>query len=327
MKVPTIFIIFFFFFCRFIDNSYFCTMFKNLFVLFVACSCLLCACGSGEGDQKDKQRLQTTDDASTLSVATTPTLDCLPIFVAQETGLFENNHLKVRLLTEQAQMDCQEALLKERAQVVASDVMRVEKMRRGGKALNYVSATNLKWQLISNRLARITEAKQMGDKMMAMARYSGTDFFSRHVVDSVKPKNKVFYIQINDVDIRLKMLINNEMDAVWLPEPQATEARLAKHPVIFDGQKQDWQFGCLATLTKWMNDANRKKQIETFTKVYDMACDSINKHGLASYGNMIQKYCHVSERTLKSLPKTFFPHAAQPREKDVVKAQNMNWND
>ncbi len=301
-------------------------MCKKVILMLTVLVCLFCACSGGEGDQRKAGKKQGSDDA-TLKVATTPTLDCLPIFLAQEKGLFDANKVSVRLLTMQAQMDCQEALLKEKAQLVASDVMRVEKMRKEGKGIHYVLATNLKWQLISNRLARITDCKQMGDKMMAMARFSGTDFFARHVVDSVKTKNKVFSIQINDVDIRLKMLINNEMDAVWLPEPQATEARLAKHPVIFDGQKQDWRLGCIASLTKTAGDGSRKAQIEAFTKAYDMACDSLNNKGLAKYADVISKYCHVGEKTIKALPKLHFPHAAQPREKDIVKAQNMNWND
>ena len=288
--------------------------------------CLLGACSGGDDDNQSVGKQQ-GEDVSVLKVATTPTLDCLPIFLAQERGLFDTNKVNVRLLTMQAQMDCQEALLKEQAQVATSDVMRVEKMRKEGKAIHYVLSTNIKWQLISNRLARITDCKQLADKMMAMTRFSGTDFFCRHLIDSVKPKNKVFSIQINDVDIRLKMLINNEMDAVWLPEPQATEARLAKHPVIFDGQKQDWLFGCLATLTKTANDGNRKAQIEAFAKAYDMACDSINKNGLAKYADIIGKYCHASEKAIRALPKILFPHAAQPKEKDIIKAQNMNWND
>ena len=78
---------------------------------------------------------------------------------------------------------------------------------------------------------------------------------------------------------------------------------------------------------KTARDGSRKAKIEAFTKAYDMACDSLNNKGLAKYADVISKYCHVGEKTIKALPKLHFPHAAQPREKDIVKAQNMNWND
>ena len=37
---------------------------------------------------------------------------------------------------------------------------------------------------------------------------------------------EVFKVQINDVALRLQMLLNNEMDAMLLTEPQATTARI-----------------------------------------------------------------------------------------------------
>jgi NitT/TauT family transport system substrate-binding protein len=285
---------------------------------------LLCACSGGESKDKEKQHRLGQD---ALTVATTPTLDCLPIFVAQDKGLFEKNNSNIKLMPMMAQMDCQEALLNDKALLVASDVMRGEKMRKEGKDVHYVTATNIYWQLISNRLARITDLKQLGDKMVAMTRFSATDFLTRHVVDSVKTKNKVFSIQINDVNIRLKMLLNNEMDAMWLPEPQATECRLGKHPVLYDTQRKGWHFGCLLTLAKTWNDAKRNKQIEDFIKVYNMACDSINTRGIVQYTDIIQKYCHVSDKAAKSLPKIVFAHAHAPAEADKSRAQAANWND
>ena len=146
---------------------------KKVTLMLTVLVCLLCACSGGEGDQRKAGKKQGGDDA-TLKVATTPTLDCLPIFLAQEKGLFDANKVSVRLLTMQAQMDCQEALLKEKAQLVASDVMRVEKMRKEGKGIHYVLATNLKWQLISNRLARITDCKQMGATWTYASKCSST---------------------------------------------------------------------------------------------------------------------------------------------------------
>ena len=59
--------------------------------------------------------------------------------------------------------------------------------------------------------------------MLAMTRYSATDLLADYAVDSAKLKSEqVFKIQVNDVNIRLKMLLNNEIDAVLLTEPQAT---------------------------------------------------------------------------------------------------------
>ncbi|MDD2219578.1 MAG: hypothetical protein PHS63_05775, partial [Desulfoplanes sp.] len=52
--------------------------------------------------------------------------------------------------------------------------------------------------------------------------------------------------QINDVNIRLKMLVNNEMDAIVIPEPQATTARLLKNSVLMDSRDKDFHSGVIA---------------------------------------------------------------------------------
>lgn len=66
-----------------------------------------------------------------------------------------------------------------------------------------------------------------------MARFSATHLLAELCIDSARLKrDDVFLVQINDPNICLKMLQNNELDAMLLPEPQATSARLWKNPVL-----------------------------------------------------------------------------------------------
>ena len=159
--------------------------------------------------------------------------------------------------------------------------------------------------------------------MVAMTRFSATDLLTDHVLNGVKTKAMVYRVQINDVPLRLQMLMNNEMDALWLPEPQATVAREDHHPVLFDTSKKDICLGALAFREKCFGDARIKQQIEIFTKAYNMACDSLNTNGLQHYAEVIQKYCGVEEDVVKKLPKIHFPHAQEPRQKDVDMARKF----
>jgi NitT/TauT family transport system substrate-binding protein len=156
-----------------------------------------------------------------------------------------------------------------------------------------------------------------------MTRYSVTDLLSDLAVDSAKLKTeRVFRIQINDVNVRLKMLENNEMDALLMTEPQATQALLGKHKVLLDTRQLDMQMGVLAFREKGMDDQNRRRQMEVFLKGYNEACDSLNHYGVKQYRDVIRKYYKISEQALKSLPDTLkFQHAAAPREKDVERAR------
>ena len=251
-----------------------------------------------------------------------PTLDCLPLFIAKDHHLFDTI-VDIRLKRYTAQMDCDTAMMRGRVEGVVTDLVRAERMIHLGTPMKYVASTNAYWLLISNRNQRITQLKHLDDKMLAMTRYSVTDFLGDLAVDSAKLKTeRVFRIQVNDVNVRLKMLENNEMDALFLTEPQATQALLAKHKVLLDTRQEDIHMGVVAFRTKGMDDQNRKKQMEVFLKGYNDACDSINKFGVRHYKDVIRKYYVVSEPALRNLPDTLkYNHAEAPRQKDIERAQ------
>lgn len=303
----------------------FARVMRRLFLI-VAIISLIVGCGQSYEETKrlnQAQRLKLfREDSAALKVAVMPTLDCLPVFVAKERQLFDTA-VDIRLKQFTAQMDCDTALMRNRVEGSVSDLVRAERMMKSGVPIKYWASTNAYWLLISNRQQRINDLKHLDDKMVAMTRYSVTDLLSDMVVDSAKLKpERVFRIQINDVNVRLKMLENNEMDALLVTEPYATQAILAKNKVLFDTRKSDMQMGVFVFRTEGLDDKNRQHQMKVFQEGYNEACDSINKYGVRNYRDVIQKYCVVTEQTLKNLPDTLkFQHAAPPRQVDIERAQ------
>lgn len=303
----------------------FARVMRRLFLI-VAIISLIVGCGQSYEETKrlnQAQRLKLfREDSAALKVAVMPTLDCLPVFVAKERQLFDTA-VDIRLKQFTAQMDCDTALMRNRVEGSVSDLVRAERMMKSGVPIKYWASTNAYWLLISNRQQRINDLKHLDDKMVAMTRYSVTDLLSDMVVDSAKLKpERVFRIQINDVNVRLKMLENNEMDALLVTEPYATQAILAKNKVLFDTRKSDMQMGVFVFRTEGMDDKNRQHQMKVFQEGYNEACDSINKYGVRNYRDVIRKYCVVTEQTLKNLPDTLkFQHAAPPRLIDIERAQ------
>lgn len=265
-----------------------------------------------------EQKRLDKEDSAALKIGVTPTLDCLPIYVAKECGLFDSTKADIRLKAFTSNIDCDDALRKGRIEGCATDIVRGQYMKHKGTDIDYVAATNAYWQLISNRTARIRRLSQLNDKMVAMTRYSATALLADYATDSAKLKSEeVFKIQINDVDLRLRMLLGNEMDAMLLTEPQATTARLYKNPVLMDSRDKDMRFGVIAFNGKAMDDEQRRKQLDVFVKGYDSACDSINKNGLKHYADVLKKYYKLDDRTINALPKMKFNHAEAPRQKDI----------
>lgn len=274
------------------------------------CIVLVAACGqSYETKQRltraERARLKTADSLA-LKVGVMPTLDCLPLYVAKERRLFDTLGVDVRLRIRKAQMDIDTALIGGSVEGAVSDSVRVARMVSRGTALTEVGTTNTSWQLVGNRSARLKEVKQLGDKMVAMTRFSATDFLTDYALKGVQTTATVYRVQINDVPLRLQMLLNNEMDALWLPEPQATTAREHGHTVLWDTQKHNLWLGRVVFRDKALGDERVKKQIDVFTKAYNMACDSLNQRGVAAYGDLVLKYCQTDQKTLDALPKVTF---------------------
>ena len=297
------------------------------FAVILAGMTLVASCGNSYQEQKRLSRMErirlAKEDSAALKIAVMPTLDCLPLFVARQYKWFCDGKTDIRLKFYSSQIDCDTAIVNGRVEGAVSDLVRVARMNEKGAKLKPQIATGAYWQLITNRNARIKELKQLDDKMVAMTRYSVTDMLADFAVDSAKlPKEKVFKVQINDVNVRLRMMLNNEMDAMFVTEPQASMARAAKNKVLLDTRKLDWRMGIIAFREKPMKDVDRKRQYDIFVKAYNQACDSLNKNGIMHYADLMEKYFHADMQTLKTIGKVRFDHAVGPRQKDMEKAVN-----
>lgn len=299
------------------------------YIMLFVVSLAYTACGQSYEQKQALSRKQHQEaarrDSAALKIATTPTMDCLPIFIALEDSLFQSGGVDVRLRARTSQLDGDTLIEGGHVEGFVTDLIRAERLKKHGTPLRYVAATNSYWQFISNRLARVKELKQMSDKMVAMTRYSATDYLADLAIDSAKTKYEVYRVQINDVDIRLKMLLNNEIDAVLLTEPQASTARMFKNIVLMDSRDKDIRLGVIAFSEKALAQKGRQTQLDAFVRVYNNVCDSINRHGATHYRDIIKKYMHVDDKTIDALPKLNYQRAASPREKDVARAKRY-WN-
>lgn len=298
---------------------------KNfLFIPAVLIAAVFFSCGRSAEEVRrisyEERMKQAKEERMALKIAVMPTLDCLPAFVARECNLYDTTAVDIRLKKFTAQMDCDTALIGKSVEGAFSDFVRTERIKRhDGLQLDYISTTNAYWNLITSRKARIKKINQLDDKMVAMTRYSATDLLTSKFTEGVKLKSQVFRIQINDVNVRLAMLLNNEIDAVWLPEPQATAARIRGNNVIADSRDKKKVLGVIAFRAEVTKDARRRKQLSAFMTAYDMACDSINKNGLQHYSAILKKHYGIDSKVIKALPKIKYNHIQKPRKAEIDK--------
>lgn len=298
---------------------------KKFFHLIILLGVLLfVSCGESVEEERARTRAEqarlAAEERAAFKVAVLPTLDCLPLYLLKDSQLYDTTKIDIRLKRFTAQMDCDTALIGGSVQGAVTDLVRAARLQRQGTVLKYVAATNAYWQLITGKRARLRELSQFSDKMVAMTRYSATDLLTDIALKEAKTKYPAYKVQINDVGVRLHMMLNNEMDAAWFTEPQATAARAAGHFMMKDSRKDSLQLGVLAFRTLDVTQGKRPQELALFLKAYNAACERINRNGVQYYAPLIKKYMDATDQTIGRLPKLSFPIAAEPRQKDVDKA-------
>lgn len=286
---------------------------KFIFSILTA-SILLGACGR-KSQEEATTKAEPVVDTSYVRVAVMPTLASLPLYVACERGLFQKAGLKISLVPFDAQMDVDTALAGGSVKGAVTDVFRAERMKKT-VSLTYITSTEARWSLITNRTARLNKLEQFGDKMVAMTRYSATDYLTDKTFRDVKTMAPYFKVQINDVNVRYHMITNNEMDGAWFEEPWATKAEMLGHKRL-QTAKDNNKYGVIAFRTKYLEKRQAKDFADVFGKVYSESCDSINKYGLANYAAEMEMCCHADTSVINRLPHMVFTHKEMP-SKEVV---------
>ena len=257
-----------------------------------------------------------------------PVHDCLPFYLAECTGIYERLGLEVRLINYQAQLDIDTAMAKGHVEVAYSDLARAIMLQQDSVDVRAIAALNGDLQLITARRGRIRKLEQLKEKMVAVARHSVTDYWSDRLTDTASlQRADIFRPQINNVRIRTDMLCNGTMDAVFLPEPYASEALLRGNNLNFTTKGLKPQLVVLLASGRAMNDTSRRQQIDLLLQGYNQAVsltDSLPamRDSLAS---VIRSLCQAPDSLVDSLAfrQPRFQPLASPQTADIETV--MQW--
>lgn len=268
------------------------------------------------------------DEQAAFKVAATPTLDCLPLFLLKDSMLYDTTKVDIRLKLLTAHADIDTALAGGSIQAAATEMVRaVELHRVHNTRLRAIAVTPLQWTLVGDKKNGITTLKSLGNHMVAMTRFSATDWLT----EQARKKSKVdtliiFSAQMNDVTLRLRMLNNDEMDAAWLPEPQATAAIAKGNVVLMQSADEGRHFGLIVYREPTGKDADKREaQLAEFKSAYNRAVELINKRGIKYYSALIKKYMGVDQNTISRLGKMTFTPCGAPARADVIAADKIHF--
>ena len=261
-------------------------------------------------------------DSAALHVALMPVADCFPFYIAQRTGIYERLGLDLRIRTLQSQLDTDTALLRRHAELVYSDLARAIMIQQSGSFdLRAIAVAPAELQLITAHRGRVRTLSQLKERMVAVARHSITDYWSDRLMDSARmDQASIFRPQINNVRIRTDMVCNGTMDAAFLPEPYAMEARLRGNTCCFSTQGLKPQLGAYLVPTWVTRDSTRLHQLRLLFQGYNEALSLPD-----SLPSLMHELCMVPDSlvdTIATSLSTFLP-LKRPEQEDAQAA--LRW--
>lgn len=231
-----------------------------------------------------------------LRIAVMPGMDCMPFYVAESYGMFEKEGLVVRLVPFRAHMDIDTALVGGSVDMAVTDKYRVEYLKKQGASLSIWAPAQTEWTLVANKKSRLTNTGQFGGKVVAMTRNSATDHLSETAFSELTERPP-YFVQINDVIVRKNMMVGGELDAAWLQEPQVSEILSHGHNIVNTNVEKE-QMGQFVYRNK---GKYTKTKGDKLRKIYNNACDSINKNGIKAYPQQLVNCCFADTAALKKM--------------------------
>ena len=199
-------------------------------------------------------------DTTVLCVAVMPTMSCLPVYYAKQSGLADSLGMEIELLRYQAQMDIDTAILQGHADIAFTDLIRVCRLKEQ-VAITPFASTDEPLSLISLKTKRVKQVNQMKEQMIAISRLSATDYWCDRILNETRTSyDDIYRPQVNDVWLRAEMLRQGLIDAAIIGEPYATWLTKLGHKRLYQNSGKRphlYVWAACSTATKGQQQAFR----------------------------------------------------------------------
>ena len=250
---------------------------KKIVVLIAAVltmGCLVCCVGN----TADTAANAAANDSTALRVAVLPTAECMPFYVAAQTGVFDSLGVNVRLMTFDAAMDADTAFQRGHVDAVAADLVKAVLWKSRGDSIRVVMTADLNLYLVTSRPARLKTGESLKEKVVAFTRNSALDYTADGMLALSKLQSEQLNKpQINNINLRLQMLLNGQYDGALLPEPYATLATAQGHNLVLSTQNLKHYNPLFAVVAYDSLMRTRRSDMAKLVEAYDVVASRIER--------------------------------------------------
>lgn len=233
------------------------------------------SCGKSE---ESNNNIKTVDDSLAVTIGVFPSLDALPLILANDWGIMDSLGISAKFYVYRSQMDCEKALSDNKVDVAMTDMFRVAWWQWQKKPMRFAYVTRRQLSVVPNKALRMTNIDQLDDHMIAMSRFSLDDYYCDKVIKLIKKrKGQILTPQINSVELRLKMLKSGQVDAAILSQMQVYKAKQYKNTSLDVKLELNDGFAGIAFNTNSLTDKRKRKQMYKLMFAYNIVVNKLAK--------------------------------------------------
>lgn len=260
--------------------------------------------------------------SSTLKIGSLTIEENLPLLVAEKNGYFSNENLKVELVPFQSPVELQSAFQSGDLDGMITDIMIAALLQSSGIDLRVTSIAlgatpqEGRFAIVASPKSDIKSVQDLKGKSIGISNNSIIEYVTDGLLQEggVNP-TEVKKTTVAKIPVRVEMLLNNQIDAITVPDPQISYLVAQGAKIISEDSKGE-NLSQSVILMKGDSINSKTNAITNFYKAYTKAVDDINNTP-DQYKDLLVKNVNIPESVVETYKVQHYSKPQLPNEKEV----------
>ncbi len=282
---------------------------KRIYILFII---ILVSCSS-------------KTDNSKIKFGTLRVIQALPIFVANDLGLYQKHNVDIEIIKFSSALESEIALTANQLDGYFADIITPIILTANGTDLKIITtlfqtdSNQRMFALLAPPTNQVIDTKSIAKAGIAVSSSTVIDYLTPYLLNSADDDVFEYHkVDIKKIPIRLQLLLQNQVAGAVLPEPMATFAEQSGAIILAD----DRNLGMAPTVAAFRSNflEQNPKNVRRFLSAISEAIDIINRSP-DSVRDIMLNNCQVPNSIRDSYPAPQFPQPIVPSKENMLDAQ------
>jgi NitT/TauT family transport system substrate-binding protein len=271
---------------------------------------------------------EATNEPVTLKIALLPVLDALPMYVAQQAGLFEENGVRVEFIPVPSAPERDQVVSSGQADGMINEAVSTLFYNREETRLQIVryartaTAETALFRILSPASSGITAPEGLKGVEIGVSQGTVIEYLTERLLEQEGFSSaEINTVAVPKIDVRMSLLASGELKAAMLPEPLSSLAEQQGSVVVLDDARHpEYSFSTIS-FRKEVIDAS-PEAVRGFLAAIEQATSQINEDPTRWSGLMAEQNL-VPPPLLELFQVPQFPTAGVPTESQWADA--LEW--